>query len=59
MKEGIFYLLLYTYQSNMNFFGFRCIGAVEVRKAMRALGFKMTRDQARQMVHDASVKGKG
>ncbi|ELU15735.1 hypothetical protein CAPTEDRAFT_156723 [Capitella teleta] len=35
------------------------IGAVEVRKAMLALGFRMTRDDARQMVQDASVKGKG
>merc|ERR1711976_710511 len=35
------------------------IGPVEVRKAMKALGFKITREQARQMVHDASVRGKG
>lgn len=35
------------------------IGPIEVRKAMKALGFKATRDQARQMVQDASVRGKG
>lgn len=35
------------------------IGPIEVRKAMKALGFKMNREQARQMVQDASVRGKG
>ena len=38
---------------------FRFLGPVDVRKAMRCLGFKLTREEARQVVADASVKGRG
>lgn len=35
------------------------ICAAELRKAMRTLGFKITREEAQQMINDVSIKGKG
>lgn len=35
------------------------IGPNELKKAMKALGFKVTRDQARQVIQDASLRGGG
>ena len=37
----------------------RKLGPPEVRKALKALGFKVKRDQVRQLVSDASIKGNG
>lgn len=34
------------------------MGPVEVRKAMRTLGFKVNKDQVKDMIHDASVEGR-
>lgn len=34
------------------------IGPVELRKAMKALGFKPNREEARRMITDASLKGR-
>ena len=34
------------------------MGPVDLRKALRTLGFKVNRDQAKRMVHDASIEGK-
>ncbi|KAI0225681.1 hypothetical protein LSAT2_023548 [Lamellibrachia satsuma] len=35
------------------------IGAVDVRRAMRALGFQVSKEQARQMVEETGLKGEG
>ena len=37
----------------------RYIGAVDVRRAMRALGFQVSKEQARQMVEETGLKGEG
>ena len=37
----------------------RKLGPAEVRKALKALGFKVKRDQVRELVNDASIKGNG
>ncbi len=37
----------------------RFIGPVEVRRAMKALGFRVNREQAKQMVHDSSCSKPG
>ena len=38
---------------------FRFIDAVELRKCLQALGFKLGKEEARRMIMDISVKGKG
>ena len=38
---------------------YRYIGSVDVRRAMRALGFHVSREQARQMVEETGLKGEG
>ncbi|KAL3861943.1 hypothetical protein ACJMK2_007952 [Sinanodonta woodiana] len=35
------------------------VGPPELRRAMKALGFKVSRDEARQIVQDGSLKGRG
>ncbi|XP_041377827.1 caltractin-like [Gigantopelta aegis] len=35
------------------------IDAVELRKSLRALGFKISKEDARRMIMDISIKGKG
>ena len=38
---------------------FRLIGPPELKKAMRTLGFKLSREEAQQVVADVSMKGRG
>lgn len=37
---------------------YRYINAAELRRAMRALGFKCSREDAKQMIADVNLKGK-
>ena len=49
----------YVGMLNISLHQFRKLGPPEVRKALKALGFKVKRDQVRQLVNDASIKGNG
>jgi len=35
------------------------IGPVDLKKVLRTLGFKVTKDEATQLIHDVNLKGKG
>ena len=38
---------------------YRYLVAPELRRALKALGFRVSRDEARQLTVDGSLKGKG
>ncbi len=35
------------------------IGPADLKKVLRTLGFKVTKDEATQLIHDVNLKGKG
>jgi len=35
------------------------LGPIDLRKVLRTLGFKVSRDEASQLIHDVNLKGKG
>lgn len=42
----------------MIIFIFRYIGAIELKRSLRALGFKVNKQEAKDIIADVSVKGK-